>query len=134
MPRGGRHGEGWRRRLRIPSPPPAQAASNLPGGPAETPFPLSQAEIGAPLEIVQILNAGGVAQRLRPMGLAPGDPVRVVRGAPFWGPIVVEVPGRVLALGRGVARHVLVLRVPHPSTQIQPESDTVREDLAAGDH
>jgi ferrous iron transport protein A len=98
------------------------------------PFPLSLAEIGAPLEIVQILNAGGVAQRLRPMGLAPGDPVRVVRGAPFWGPIVVEVPGRVLAIGRGVARHVLVRRVPHSLTPIQSESETAQDDLAAGNH
>jgi Fe2+ transport system protein FeoA len=83
-------------------------------------FPLSQAPIGAPLEVVQILSTGGVEQRLRPMGLAPGDPVRVVRGAPFWGPIVVEIPGRVIALGRGVARHVLVrtaLSTPaHPAT------------------
>ena len=134
MPRGGRHGGGRRRRLRIPSPPPTQAASDLPGGLAESPFPLSQAEIGAPLEIVQILNAGGVAQRLRPMGLTPGDPVRVVRGAPFWGPIVVEVPGRVLALGRGVARHVLVRRVLHPPTQTKTESDTAQDDLTTGDH
>ena len=71
-------------------------------------FPLSQAEIGTPLEIIEILHSGGVAQRLRPMGMRPGDPIRIVRGAPFWGPIVIEVPGRVLAISRGVARHILV--------------------------
>jgi ferrous iron transport protein A len=130
--RGGKHGEWWRRRLRFSHPLPAQAASDLPGGPAEPPFPLSQAEIGAPLEIVQILNTGGVAQRLRPLGLIPGNPVRVLRSAPFWGPIVVEAPGRVLALGRGVARHVLVRRVPQLLTQTKTESDTAQDDLAAG--
>ena len=82
-------------------------------------FPLSQAEIGTPFEIIEILHAGGVAQRLRPMGIGPGDPIRIVRGAPFWGPIVIEVPGRVLAISRGVARHILV-RLASPAAA-QPE-------------
>ena len=94
-------------------------------------FPLSQAPIGAPLEVVQILSTGGVERRLRPMGLAPGDPVRIVRGAPFWGPIVVEIPGRVIALGRGVARHVLVRTVPSTAAQPATGADDAAADPAA---
>ena len=114
------HGEGGRHQHDTRMPRMGRPQSDLEpaalGG--EQTFPLSKAPIGAPLEVVQIRSTGGVAQRLRPMGLAPGDPVRVVRGAPFWGPIVVEIPGRVIALGRGVARHVLV-RIA-PSTPAQP--------------
>jgi len=132
VPPRGRHGERRGRRLRWPQRHPAHAASDPLGVPGATCFPLSQAEIGTPLEVVQILNAGGVAHRLQPMGLSPGDPVRVVRGAPFWGPIVVEVPGRILALGRGVARHVLVRLVPQPPTQTEPASDPAQDDLTAG--
>ncbi|MCX7704087.1 MAG: ferrous iron transport protein A [Planctomycetota bacterium] len=47
--------------------------------------------------------------RLGAMGLRPGVPVRLVCAQPARGPVVVEVLGRMrIALGRGVARKVLV--------------------------
>ncbi|MCJ7513093.1 MAG: ferrous iron transport protein A [Anaerolineales bacterium] len=98
----------------------APTADGLAGIPtqAEGLFPLTEAAIGTPVQVAQVLNGQGVARRLRPMGLAQGDRVCVVRGAPFWGPIVVEIPGRVIALGRGVASQILVRSVPAPDTDV----------------
>jgi ferrous iron transport protein A len=49
---------------------------------------------------------------LRQYGLFPGDRIRVIRIAPFGGPILVEINHREVALGRKVAGKVLVELVP----------------------
>ena len=46
--------------------------------------------------------------KLRQHGLHIGDQVRLVRSAPLEGPLVIEVNGREIALGRAVARKILV--------------------------
>ena len=46
--------------------------------------------------------------KLRQYGLHVGDHVRVVRSAPIGGPLVIEVNGREIALGRAVAEKILV--------------------------
>lgn len=46
--------------------------------------------------------------RLAQYGLYPGDRVRLVRAAPFGGPVLIEVNGREIALGRGVAARIRV--------------------------
>lgn len=46
--------------------------------------------------------------KLRQYGLHVGDRVRVLRSAPLGGPLLVEVNGREIALGRGVAGRILV--------------------------
>ncbi len=46
--------------------------------------------------------------KLRQYGLHIGDRVRVLRSAPLGGPLLVEVNGREIALGRGVAEKILV--------------------------
>jgi len=47
--------------------------------------------------------------KLRQLGLIPGNQARVLRHAPLGGPILVEVEGRSIALGRGVAAKVVVV-------------------------
>ena len=37
-----------------------------------------------------------------------GDCIRLLRAAPLGGPLLVEVNGREIALGRGVAEKILV--------------------------
>ncbi|MCX6080435.1 MAG: FeoA family protein [Chloroflexi bacterium] len=53
---------------------------------------------------------GGVKfqDRLLHHGLYPGDLARILRSAPLDGPLLVEVGGRELALGRGVAQKIIV--------------------------
>jgi ferrous iron transport protein A len=46
--------------------------------------------------------------RLRQYGLHLGDRVRVLRSAPLGGPLLLEVNGREIALGRGVAEKIFV--------------------------
>ena len=46
--------------------------------------------------------------KLRQLGLLPGDLARVMRHAPFGGPIMIEVNGRTIALGKGVAAKIAV--------------------------
>jgi Fe2+ transport system protein FeoA len=42
------------------------------------------------------------------MGLTPGTRVTVVKSAPFHGPIELQVRGSRLAIGRGMAKRILV--------------------------
>ncbi|MCX6067297.1 MAG: FeoA family protein [Chloroflexi bacterium] len=46
--------------------------------------------------------------RLLQHGLYPGDRARILRAAPLKGPLLVEVSGREIALGRAVANKILV--------------------------
>ena len=42
------------------------------------------------------------------MGLTPGTKVTVVKSAPFHGPMELHVRGSRLAIGRGMARRIIV--------------------------
>ena len=44
--------------------------------------------------------------RLTQYGMFEGDLVRVLRAAPMRGPLLVEVNGREIALGRGIAEKI----------------------------
>ena len=47
-------------------------------------------------------------KRLEDMGLTPGTNIKVTKSAPFNGPLELEVRGSRLALGRGMAKRILV--------------------------
>ncbi|RJS76954.1 ferrous iron transport protein A [Candidatus Bathyarchaeota archaeon] len=53
----------------------------------------------------------GFIKRLMDMGLTPGTQVKVVKTAPFRGPVEILVRGSRLALGRGMAERILVERI-----------------------
>jgi len=59
---------------------------------------------------VRVSIAGGrrLLAKLNQIGLHAGDTVRVLRVAPLGGPVLVEINGREIALGRGVAEKILV--------------------------
>jgi Fe2+ transport system protein FeoA len=42
------------------------------------------------------------------LGLVPGDTVRVLRRAAMGGPLLIECRGTQIALGRNIARQVIV--------------------------
>lgn len=58
--------------------------------------------------IVGIRGGRGLVRRLVEMGLTIGTRVRVLR-SDFPGPVLIEVRGSRIALGRGVAMKVLVM-------------------------
>lgn len=53
-------------------------------------------------------HSWGFQKRLEDMGLTPGTGITVVKSAPFHGPIEIYVRGSRLAIGRGMARRILV--------------------------
>ena len=70
-------------------------------------MPLSMASPGEVVKIVAIRAGWGLQRRLADMGLTPGLKVRVIRGHRF-GALVLDVRGSRLALGRGLARKIMV--------------------------
>ncbi|MBC7318010.1 ferrous iron transport protein A [Candidatus Bipolaricaulota bacterium] len=73
-------------------------------------IPLSQLPPGEAGQVYAVLGPGrGVQLRLLSLGLRPGATVRVLGRGPGHGPLLVEVNGTRVALGRGVAHRVLVI-------------------------
>jgi ferrous iron transport protein A len=60
------------------------------------------------VRIVTYTGGTGVDFKLRQLGLTPGREVRVLRLAPLGGPVMVDVDGRSVALGRGIAARIEV--------------------------
>ena len=71
---------------------------------------LTEVEKGTQVRIAYIEGGRGCVSRLNRFGLYPGDLVRILRHAAFNGPILLEVRGMEIALGRGIASKILVER------------------------
>jgi Fe2+ transport system protein FeoA len=69
---------------------------------------LLQVKLGATVRIQSFQGRRGVATKLRQYGLFVGDQARVIRLAPFSGPVLLEVNGREIALSRDIAAGVIV--------------------------
>ncbi|MBC7169310.1 ferrous iron transport protein A [Candidatus Bipolaricaulota bacterium] len=70
--------------------------------------PLASLPPGGAGRLVAIHGGRGSALRLRRLGLRPGALVRMVAAGGWGGPVLLEVDGCRVALGRGLARHILV--------------------------
>ena len=71
--------------------------------------PLTDIEEGGSAVVARVPGEDGALLRyLGDLGLAPRRRVRVVEHAPFDGPVTVEVAGKRHAIGRELARRVLV--------------------------
>jgi ferrous iron transport protein A len=73
-----------------------------------SPITLLQAPLGAKVRITKFEGGQALSSKLRQYGLFIGDEARILRLAPFEGPVLIEVNGREIALGRSVAVHILV--------------------------
>lgn len=71
--------------------------------------PLIALRPGEMAHVVGIQGGFGVSRRLAELGFTPGEPVRVL-AAGRGGPVLVEIRGTRLALGRGMAAKVFVRR------------------------
>jgi len=71
---------------------------------------LSLCEIKTPgkYEVVHIGGGWGVRQRLNQMGIHVGDSIFVKRSCIMGGPILIQIHGIDVALGRGMARKVML--------------------------
>jgi ferrous iron transport protein A len=70
-------------------------------------MPLSKAKAGRTMEVVDLIGGERSTRRLLEMGLYCGASVEVVSGR-GWGPVVLKLAGSRLALGRGMAKKILV--------------------------
>lgn len=69
---------------------------------------LLDVETGQCVRVLRLDGGAGLADKLTQHGLFPGDYVQILRRAPLGGPLLVEVHGREIALGRGVAKKIVV--------------------------
>jgi len=69
---------------------------------------LLDANDGMIVKILGIRGGRGLESKCRQLGICPGDCAMVIRHAPFNGPLLIEVSGRDIALGRGVASRIIV--------------------------
>jgi ferrous iron transport protein A len=58
--------------------------------------------------VVAVQGGRGIQARLRTLGLAEGQTIRKVSALAWGGPVVVEVNRTQVAIGRGMARKILV--------------------------
>ena len=71
-------------------------------------FTLDRADMGETFRVVEIQGGWGIRQRLNRLGIHVGDRIVVRRSGIMGGPILVQVHGTEVAVGRGMARKVLV--------------------------
>ncbi len=63
---------------------------------------------GKTVRIVGYHGGKNINFKLRQLGLSPGRVVKVLRYAPLGGPVMLDVEGRSIAIGRGIAARVEV--------------------------
>ena len=69
---------------------------------------LSELTAGQRARVLGFAPGRGLQEKMRQYGIFQGDEVRLVRCAPLRGPVLIEVGGREIALGRQVADKILV--------------------------
>jgi len=70
-------------------------------------IPLDYVQVNRKAKIVSINGGYGIRQRLYEMGLTPGTEVVIISNT-GRGPLLISTRGITLAIGRGVARKILV--------------------------
>lgn len=73
--------------------------------------PLTALLPGERAKIVALGAGSGRQRHLRTMGLMEGKIVKIVATQPANGPLVVEVEGTQIAIGRGMARQILIQKL-----------------------
>jgi len=73
---------------------------------------LYQAGDDAQLRILLITGGWEVRRSFNQMGIHPGDHVRVLRRAPFGGPLVIDNRGTRVAVGKQLAEQIRVEVLP----------------------
>jgi ferrous iron transport protein A len=69
---------------------------------------LLDAPKGQLVKIIEYRGGKGVQSKLRQLGLTPGREVKILRYAPLGGPVMIDVEGRSVALGRGIAARIQI--------------------------
>ena len=72
-------------------------------------IPVTSLKAGAVAQITAFQGQGfSFQRRLRTMGIREGKWLKVVAAYPFAGPMVIDIDGRQITLGRGIAQRIMV--------------------------
>ena len=71
--------------------------------------PLSEAPLSTPLKVKRISGISRLLARLSSLGILPGETIKVIQNCK-GGPLLLEVKGARVALGRKIALAVIVGR------------------------
>lgn len=69
--------------------------------------PLTSLETGRSAVILRLEGGHLFRERIGALGIREHKTVRLVAKHPFHGPVVVEIDGREITLGRGMAQHII---------------------------
>ena len=75
-------------------------------------IPLDQVAVNKKARVTRVQGGWGIRNRLSQLGIHPGDVITIIRHAALGGPILIEVHGFQVALGKGVAARILVEEGP----------------------
>lgn len=71
-------------------------------------MPLGMAGNGEEVTCVELTGGVGARRHMADLGIIPGTRMRVISGGREPGPVIVNVRGTKLMLGRGMAHSILV--------------------------
>ena len=71
-------------------------------------IPLTHLRTGQKAKILRLEGGQGFQRNVRSRGIREGKILEVVTRHPIGGPIVIEIDGRETAIGRGMARRIIV--------------------------
>jgi ferrous iron transport protein A len=69
-------------------------------------------EPGQKAKVIEVQGGWGLRQKLSELGILPNEVVTLANASAWQGPVLVQVNCNEVALGKGVARKVLVEVVP----------------------
>lgn len=69
---------------------------------------LAEMKVGKKAEIKAMEGGMSLQRRLSPLNIRIGKRIRKIASQPLRGPVVIEVDGRRITLGRGMAMKVMV--------------------------
>jgi len=72
------------------------------------PTTLDQVDENRKAKVIDIQGGQGIRQRLSQMGIHHGDTITILRYGALRGPILIEIHGSQVALGRGIASRIIV--------------------------
>jgi len=73
-------------------------------------MPLAMVSPGEVVTVVDVRAGRGLQRRLADMGLLPGVQIRIINNQ-MAGPIIIDLRGARLVLGRGMAHKIMVREV-----------------------
>jgi ferrous iron transport protein A len=78
---------------------------------------LSKAPCNQTLEVMTVSGDARMEKRFESMGIRKGRHIRKIASQPFGGPVVIEVNGSKISLGRNIAAKIEVEVIASPTRQ-----------------